>query len=115
MLDGDGAFAVFVNGHRERAAGVQLRHDVANFRAGKQRRFFHDQGAVEVLAALRRQKKPAFAQCRHHALVDGLGDFRVRAFADAEAADLAGGTADHENFAGFRARDGQQFADRLRR
>ena len=99
-LHGDRIAEGVVSGRGERAARLRLRDDIHNVCAGDGLAL-DDDGAVQMLAALRGQIQ---AVGREHAVQDGkdlLGDLRTGVRADAAAADLARGAANHDDLTGM--------------
>ena len=95
-LHGDRIAEGVVSGRGERTARLRLRDDIHNVCAGNGLAL-DDDGAVQMLAALRGQIQ---AVGHEHAVQDGkdlLGDLRTGVRADAAAADLARGAANHDD------------------
>ena len=87
------------------AASLRHRADVYRLVPPCRRhRFFHDERAVKVLAALRRERNAFRCENRQDAVRDRAGNVHARMGADFFAADFAGRTADHQQIAGGKMR-----------
>ena len=108
-LDCDRVIHRLIDRRRERAAGFRPRADAYDLvseplRVGA----LHNQGAVEVLAALRLQAEAARFQDRQDLIDHGFCRLGRRALADLLPHDLARGAADHDLLAGLERGNIQQ-------
>ena len=112
-FDRDGIVHRLIDRRCERAAGFRPRADADDLvseplRVGA----LHDQGAVEVLAALRLQAEAARFQDRQDLIDHGFCRLGRRTLADLLPHDLARGAADHDLLAGRERGNVQQFKQR---
>ena len=112
-FDRDGIVHRLIDRRCERAAGFRPRADADDLvseplRVGA----LHDQGAVEVLAALRLQAEAARFQDRQGLIDHGFCRLGRRTLADLLPHDLARGAADHDLLAGRERGNVQQFKQR---
>lgn len=97
VLHQHGVRHVRICGGGKGTARVGLRHGVYRFRPRRKRRPFHNDGAVQVLTALRGQIQSAFRKQGRGAFPHSLRGLHAGAAPNALAHDLAGRTADDKN------------------
>ena len=112
FLEHDGLLKGAVGGGGKGAARLGLRHNAYLLRV-RHGSALHADGAVEVLAALRREVDTLFVHRVVNAAEHSLGGFKAGIVADHASRYLAGGAADNENIARFELCGGDNFLRRL--